>query len=78
MTLKSESQCHYPGCTNTRRTRGLCHGHYQAARAYVRQGKVTELELLRRQMMTAPGKGGAPSIGNELLLEPTARGRCLD
>ena len=75
---KSEVQCLYPGCKNTRRTRGLCHGHYHAARSYIRAGKLTELQLQRRQMMTAPGQGRAPSIGNELLLDPGAFGRSLD
>jgi len=47
--------CLYPDCPNTARTRGLCHGHYQTARAYVRDGKATEAALQARGLMAPKG-----------------------
>lgn len=44
-------ECHYPTCTNTTRTRGLCHQHYQTARAYIRAGKATAEDLVARGVM---------------------------
>jgi hypothetical protein len=56
-----KNQCIYPRCKNTRRTRGLCHGHYQTMRARVREGKVTEGDLERRNLLLPKGTGGAPA-----------------
>ncbi len=47
--------CLYPACENTKRTRGLCHCHYQNARAYIRAGKITEADLEARGLMAAKG-----------------------
>ena len=64
--------CLYPGCNNTKRTRGLCHPHYQNARSYIRAGKVTEDELEARGLLTPKGTGSAKINGSRLLLgEPT-------
>jgi hypothetical protein len=48
--------CKYPGCTNTTRTRGLCHGHYQAMRSMVRNGTADEADLVDRKLLDPPGK----------------------
>jgi len=53
--------CIYPDCDHTRRTRGLCHGHYQVMRSRVRDGRVTESELERRKLLMPKGTGGAPA-----------------
>ena len=50
-------RCVYPSCDNTVRTRGLCHGHYQAARARIRENKITEYELMERGLMLDKGEG---------------------
>lgn len=57
----ASSGCLYPGCDHTRRTRGLCHGHYQVMRSRVRAGRVTEEELESRGLLTAKGTGGVPA-----------------
>lgn len=54
--------CAYYGCNNTTRTRGLCHGHYQTARAYIRKGKTTEAYLESQGLMLPKGTPGAPII----------------
>ncbi len=54
------AHCVYPDCTNTRRTRGLCHQHYQTMRSYVRDGKATEEDLQRRGLLLDKGTGGSP------------------
>lgn len=56
-------RCVYPDCWNSRRTRGLCHGHYQAARDRIRRGRVTEVELIERGLLLAKGTGGSPVNG---------------
>jgi len=50
--------CIYPGCTISRRTRGLCHGHYQTMRSYVRKGKASEDDLESRGLLMPRGTGG--------------------
>ena len=52
-------ECLVPNCTSTTRTRGLCHPHYQQARARVRASKATEEDLVRRGLMTPPGESGS-------------------
>ncbi|MBT8453001.1 MAG: hypothetical protein KJO40_13615 [Deltaproteobacteria bacterium] len=54
--------CVYPGCQNTRRTRGLCHGHYQTMRDRVRKGLADEADLERRGLLLPKGTGGSPVI----------------
>jgi len=51
--------CIYPGCVFTRRTRGLCHGHYQTMRSYVRLGRADERDLERRGLLLPEGTGGS-------------------
>ncbi len=58
MSTKERKECTYPGCTNTPRTRGLCHNHYQTARAYIRDGKTTEEVLVERGLLLPPGTPG--------------------
>jgi hypothetical protein len=53
------TRCQYPGCPHSRRTRGLCHGHYQTMRAYVRAGKAQERDLEHRGLLLPKGEGGA-------------------
>lgn len=55
--------CVYPGCTNTSRTRGLCHGHYQTMRSYVRRGVADEADLMERRLLMPKGMGGTPAYG---------------
>ena len=52
-------ECLVPNCTSTTRTRGLCHPHYQQARARVRAGRATEEDLVRRGLMTPRGTSGS-------------------
>ena len=66
--------CIYPGCTNSPRTRGLCHPHYQTMRGYVRAGRVTEQDLEARGMLAPKGTGGAKANGSGLFLDSTATG----
>jgi hypothetical protein len=72
----SSIECVYPGCEHSRRTRGLCHPHYQAyrsrARNGVKAGLFTEEEydayLVRAKLLLPKGTGGAkPSCGYDLL-----------
>lgn len=58
-------RCIYPDCGNSRRTRGLCHGHYQTMRAYVRDGKSTEVDLAKRGLLMPPGEGGGSVNGHD-------------
>jgi hypothetical protein len=60
--------CIYPGCENSRRTRGLCHQHYQTMRAYVRAGKADESDLERRGLLEPKGKGGGTVHGHVAFL----------
>ena len=55
-------------CTNSPRTRGQCHQHYQTSRSYIRDGKATEADLMRRRLMMPKGTGGATMIGHEAFL----------
>lgn len=55
---RAMNQCVYPGCENTRRTRGLCHNHYQSMRSRVRDGRVTEASLEERGLLLPKGTGG--------------------
>ncbi len=66
--------CVYPGCRNSRRTRGLCNHHYQTARSYIRDGKTTEAELESRGLMTPKGTGNGAVDGHAAFLDPDARG----
>lgn len=69
-------RCVYPDCTNTSRTRGLCHGHYQTMRAYVREGKARETDLERRGLLLPKGEGGSSVNGHSaFLLGSAKRGR---
>lgn len=54
-------KCVYPKCENSRRTRGLCHGHYQTMRARVRAGKADEKDLEKRGLLLPKGTGGSPT-----------------
>ena len=61
-------KCVYPGCPNTPRTRGLCHGHYQTMRSYVRDGKATEEDLMRRRLLLPKGEGSVPVADHKAFL----------
>lgn len=59
--------CLYPGCDHTRRTRGLCHAHYQImrdrARKWQREQQALstasfEADLERRGLLLPKGTGG--------------------
>lgn len=56
---KRPPECVYPSCQNTRRTRGLCHQHYQTMRSYVRDEKADEADLMRRGLLLPKGTGGS-------------------
>lgn len=68
--------CVYPGCSLSRRTRGLCHGHYQTMRSYVRLGKADEADLQRRGLLLPQGTGGSKVTAGHgaFLLGSTVRG----
>lgn len=69
--------CVYPGCPGTRRTRGLCHQHYQTMRSYVRKGTADEADLMRRGLLLPEGTGGTKAVvGHDaFLMGSTVRGR---
>ena len=63
-------KCVYPGCPDSRRTRGLCHGHYQTMRSYVRLGRADEADLERRGLLLPKGTGGSKvEVGHEAFLK---------
>ena len=64
------AECVYPGCQCTRRTRGLCHNHYQNLRRLIRDGKVTETDVVKRRLLMPPGTGGATVNGHEAFTDP--------
>lgn len=64
-----KNPCVYPGCDNSRRTRGLCHGHYQTMRSYVRLGKADENDLMSRGLLLPNGMGGSSVEGHEAFLK---------
>lgn len=72
--MKRPPTCVYPGCLHTRRTRGLCHGHYQTAQAYRRAGTATDADLVRRGLMLPAGGRNAKLDHSALLLGSTVRG----
>ncbi len=59
-------RCTYPDCTNSRRSRGLCHGHYQAWRSHERKGTAApEADLVAAGViLPADVKGGSPVNGH--------------
>lgn len=57
-------RCVYPGCENSRRTRGLCHQHYQTMRSYVRNGEADEADLEQRGLLMPKGTGGGKCNGH--------------
>lgn len=67
-TVLTVPRCIYPGCCDSRRTRGLCHQHYQTMRSYVRAGKATETDLERRGLLLEQGKGGASTKSHDAFL----------
>ncbi len=74
-------RCVYPSCENTTRTRGLCHGHYQTMRSYVRAGQADVADLEDRGLMLPKGSGGTKvTTGHEAFLIGSGRrglaGRC--
>jgi hypothetical protein len=75
----SGSLCIYPGCTHTRRTRGLCHGHYSTMRSYARLGRADEHDLMRRGLLLPEGTGGAKvEVGHDAFLKgSTVLGRAF-
>lgn len=58
--------CIYPDCQATRRTRGLCHGHYQIARRMVRDQIALEGDLVSRGLMLPKGEGTGPPCNGSL------------
>jgi hypothetical protein len=74
--LKEEApKCIYPKCPNSRRTRGLCHQHYQTMRSYVRLGKADEADLMTRKLLLPEGTGGSPVEDHSAFLKgSTIRG----
>lgn len=65
-----ETICVYPDCPNSRRTRGLCHGHYQTMRSYVRRGLADEADLIARGLLLPEGTGGVKiSVGHDAFLK---------
>ena len=55
--------CLVPECLNSRRTRGLCHTHYQKAQTMLRAGLASEADLVRRGLKTRHNQqGGSPTI----------------
>lgn len=62
------TRCTYTGCTNSRRSRGLCHGHYQAWRSHARKGTAApEADLIKAGLILAADvKGGSTVNGHDL------------
>jgi hypothetical protein len=62
--------CTYPDCMNSRRTRGLCHQHYQTWRSYARLGKAaSDADLMKRGILLPEGEGGSPVKSHEAFLK---------
>jgi hypothetical protein len=69
-TAGDDTICVYPGCPHSRRTRGLCHQHYQTMRSYVRRGQADEADLVRRGLLLPEGTGGTrAAVGHEAFLK---------
>jgi hypothetical protein len=64
--LQDVERCIHPDCVLSTRTRGLCHGHYQSMRRYVRTGQATEAKLEARGLLLPKGVGGNKCTGHEL------------
>lgn len=58
--------CLFPGCRNTRRTRGQCHSHYQLTQAMLRSGDADDADLVARGLRTPQGdkEAGSPIAPN--------------
>lgn len=68
--LNDDEACVYPGCPFSRRTRGLCHGHYQTMRSYVRLGRADEADLVKRGLLLPEGQGGVKiTTGHDAFLK---------
>ena len=59
-------RCVHPTCELSARTRGLCHGHYQAMRGYVRSGRANESDLESRGLLLPKGTGGNKVDGHDI------------
>ena len=73
--------CVYPGCLNTRRTRGQCHQHYQEWRRLARTDEKrgtdrckNNAELEAEGLLLPEGTGGGSKVGKSdlFLREVTA------
>jgi hypothetical protein len=72
--------CVYPECCNTRRTRGLCHGHYQEWRRLARTDEKrgtdrckSDADLEAEGLLLGEGTGGGSKAGkSEQFLRVTA------
>lgn len=47
---------------------GLCHGHYQSMRGYVRKGKATEAKLEARGLLAPKGTGGNKVTNHQIFI----------
>ena len=61
-------ECLHPDCVLSARTRGLCHGHYQSMRGYVRKGKATEAKLEARGLLAPKGTGGNRVTNHQIFI----------
>jgi hypothetical protein len=69
-----DMHCVYEGCLNTRRTRGLCHGHYQEWRRLARTDEKrgtdrckSDKELEAEGLLLPEGTGGGSKAGKSAL-----------
>ena len=70
--------CVYPDCANTRRTRGLCHGHYQTMRDRIRRGRADETDLQARGLLLPKGTGGGTVSGHDaFVIGSNVKGRAF-
>jgi hypothetical protein len=72
MSMPNIPRCLYPKCRKDAHSRGLCNTHSARANKYLREGRITEEELIKKGLMepkkySTPGR---PKDHDEVFLGP--------